>query len=44
VVEVRQRVLDKDGSTLSDGQVRHVYSIRDGLVRHMEIRDPGTRG
>jgi ketosteroid isomerase-like protein len=44
VVEVRQRVLDKDGSTLSDGQVRHVYSIRDGLVQHMEIRDPGARG
>jgi ketosteroid isomerase-like protein len=44
VVEVRQRVLDKDGSTLSDGPVRHVYSIRDGLVRHMEIRDPGARG
>jgi ketosteroid isomerase-like protein len=43
VVEVRQRVLDKDGSTLSNGQVRHVYSIRDGLVRHMEIRDPGAR-
>jgi ketosteroid isomerase-like protein len=40
LVEVHQRVLDKDGSTLSDGRVQHVYSIRDGLVGHMEIRDP----
>jgi len=41
VVEVHQRVLDKDGATLSDGRVQHIYSIRDGLVRHMEIGDPG---
>jgi len=40
VVEVRQRVLDKDGGTLSYGQVQHIYSIRDGLVWHMEIRNP----
>jgi len=40
VVEVHQRVLDRDGATLSDGRVQHIYSIRDGLVRHMEIRDP----
>src|SRR5215208_2581017 len=40
LVEVHQRVLDKDGDTLLDGRVRHIYSIRDGLVRHMEIRDP----
>ena len=40
VIEVHQRVLDKHGATLSDGRVQHIYSIRDGLVRHMEIRDP----
>jgi ketosteroid isomerase-like protein len=40
LVEVHQRVLDKEGATLLDGQVQHIYSIRDGLVRHMEIRDP----
>ena len=41
LVEVHQRVLDKDGATLLDGQVQHIYSIRDRLVRHMEIRsDP----
>ena len=38
LVEVHQRVLDKDGATLLDGQVQHIYSIRDGLVRNMEIR------
>ena len=40
LVKVHQRVLDKDGSTLLEGRVQHIYSIRDGLVRHMEIRDP----
>jgi ketosteroid isomerase-like protein len=40
LVEVHQRVLDKDGGTLLDGRVQHIYSIRDGLVRRMEIRDP----
>ena len=40
LVEVHQRVLDKDGGTLLDGRMHHIYSIRDGLVRHMEIRDP----
>jgi ketosteroid isomerase-like protein len=40
LVEVHQRVLDKDGGTLLDGRVQHIYSIRDGLVRNMEIRDP----
>jgi ketosteroid isomerase-like protein len=40
LVEVHQRVLDKDGGTLLDGQVQHIYSFRDGLVWHMEIRDP----
>jgi ketosteroid isomerase-like protein len=39
LVEVHQRVLDKDGGTLLDGRVQHIYSVRDGLVRHMEIRD-----
>jgi ketosteroid isomerase-like protein len=40
LVEVHQRVLDKDGDMLLDGRVQHIYSIRDGLVWHMEIRDP----
>jgi ketosteroid isomerase-like protein len=40
LVEVHQRVLDKGGDTLLEGRVQHIYSIRDGLVWHMEIRDP----
>ena len=39
-VEVHQRVLDKDGNTLLEGTVHHVYQVRDGLIRHMEIRNP----
>jgi ketosteroid isomerase-like protein len=40
LVEVHQRVLDKGGDTLLERRVQHIYSIRDGLVWHMEIRDP----
>ena len=40
VVEVHQRVLDKDGNTLLEGKVQHVYQVQDGLIRHMEIRNP----
>jgi hypothetical protein len=40
VVEVHQRVLDKDGNTLLEGTVQHVYQVRDGLIRHMEICNP----
>ena len=39
LVDVRQRVFDKDGARLSDGPVQHVYTLRDGLVRRMEIRE-----
>ncbi|HZB82129.1 MAG TPA: nuclear transport factor 2 family protein [Rubrobacteraceae bacterium] len=40
LVEVHQRVLDKDGNTLLEGTVQHIYQVRDGLIRHMEIRNP----
>ena len=40
VVEVHQRVLDKDGNMLLEGTVHHVYQVRDGLIRHMKIRNP----
>ena len=39
-VEVHQRVLDKNGNTLFEERVQHVYEVRNGLVRHMEIRNP----
>jgi SnoaL-like domain len=38
-VDVHQVVHDPQGNLLSDGQVEHVYSFRDGLVSHMEIRE-----
>jgi ketosteroid isomerase-like protein len=31
LVEVHQRVLDKEGKTLLDGRVRHIYTVRDDL-------------
>lgn len=40
VVDVHQVVRDLDGEVLSDGLVQHVYTFRDGLVTHMEIREP----
>jgi hypothetical protein len=38
-VDVHQVVRDLDGNLVSDGYVQHVYSFRDGLVSHMEIRE-----
>ena len=38
-VDVHQVVHDLDGNLLSDGHIQHVYSFRDGLVSHMEIRE-----
>ncbi len=40
VVDVRQVVRDLEGELLSDGLVQHVYTFRDGLVTHVEIREP----
>jgi ketosteroid isomerase-like protein len=39
-VDVHQVVSDLDGNLLSDGDVQHVYTFRDGLVSRMEIRAP----
>ena len=41
VVDVHQVVRDHDGSVLSDGRVRHVYTLRNGLVSRMEIEETG---
>ncbi|SRR6266496_2545295 len=38
LVDVHQVVKDKAGELLLDQMVRHVYEIRDGLIRSMEIR------
>ena len=40
VVSVHQVVRDLAGNLLVDQMVEHVYSIENGLVRSMEIRQP----
>jgi ketosteroid isomerase-like protein len=37
-VDVHQVVHDKAGQLVADQMVRHVYEIRGGLIRSMEIR------
>ncbi len=39
VVAVHQVVQDLTGKTLLDRMVEHVYSIEDGFIRSMEIRE-----
>src|SRR3989442_6452634 len=38
VVDVHQVIRDRSGNTVADQMVQHVSTIRDGLIRHMEIR------
>jgi ketosteroid isomerase-like protein len=38
VVDVHQVVRDLSGKVLADERVQHVYSMQDGLIKHMEIR------
>lgn len=38
-VEVHQVVRDKSGKLLVDQVIQHVYEIRGGLIRSMEIRN-----
>ncbi|MBV8571147.1 MAG: nuclear transport factor 2 family protein [Acidobacteriaceae bacterium] len=40
VVEVHQVVRDLAGNLLADQMVEHVYSIREGLIERMDIRNP----
>ena len=40
VIDVHQVVRDPSGALLSDCYVQHVYRVRDGLVEHMEVREP----
>ena len=39
IVNVHQVVKDLDGTVLMDRMVQHVYSIADGLIERMEIRE-----
>jgi hypothetical protein len=36
-VDVHQVVRSLDGDVVSDDRVKHVYSLREGLVERMEI-------
>ena len=42
IVDVHQVVRDLLGNILKDQIVRHVYSLRDGLIERMDIRHPAT--
>jgi ketosteroid isomerase-like protein len=39
-VTVRQVVCSKDGQLLQDAEVLHVYRLRDGLIRRMDVEQP----
>ena len=39
VVSVHQIVRDVEGKLLADRLVQHVYSLRDGLISRMDIRE-----
>ena len=38
VVKVHAVIRDLEGNVISDGMVEHVYMIKDGLIKSMEIR------
>jgi hypothetical protein len=42
-VRVRQLVRNLDGDVLSDTEVRHVYTLADGLIQRMDIEDGDAR-
>jgi hypothetical protein len=39
VVDVHAVVRDLEGNVISEGEVQHVYTLRDGLVERMDIRE-----
>jgi ketosteroid isomerase-like protein len=39
IVEVHQVVRELDGKLIVDQTVHHVYTLRDGLIARMEIRE-----
>src|SRR5690348_11597327 len=40
-VDVDQVVHSLDGALLDQGRVRHIYSLRDGLIARMDVEDTG---
>jgi hypothetical protein len=39
VVDVHQVVRDKSGEVIADSMVQHVYTLRDGLIERMDVRE-----
>lgn len=39
MVDVHQVVRDLDGTLLFDGMVQHVYTVRDGVILRMDVRE-----
>ena len=39
-VEVHQIAKDSHGNVLFDGMVKHLYTIKNGLIKNMEIEKP----
>jgi hypothetical protein len=39
VVDVHQVVRDKSGGVIADAKVEHVYTLRDGLIERMDVRE-----
>jgi hypothetical protein len=42
-VRVRQFVRNLNGDLLSDTEVRHIYTVADGLIQRMDIKDDDDR-
>ena len=40
VVNVHAVIRDMEGNVISDGMVKHIYLIEDGLIKSMEIGNP----
>jgi hypothetical protein len=38
-VSVHQVVRDLDGELVAENDVRHVYTLRDGLITAMDVED-----
>lgn len=43
-VKVHQLVKNLDGDVISDSEVWHVYTIANGLIERMDLKDSGTGG
>lgn len=39
-VSVQQNVKDKQGAAVFNGLVTHIYTLKNGLIAHMEIEKP----